>query len=72
MRVFKDRGYWCCEFAVAANEFAGAAITSGSIWGIDIMRTRIGAASEQQAWWPTYGSSHRYHLYPSAVFEDVP
>jgi len=70
--VFKDRGYWCCEFGISASEFNDAKITSNSIWGVDVMRTRIGGAAEQQAWWPTFGSSHRYHLYPIAVFQNAP
>lgn len=69
-KVFYDRGYWGCEFSVAAQEMDGE-IGPDSIWGLDIMRTRIGAASEQCAWWPTFGFSHYYHLYPIAVFEDA-
>lgn len=70
--VFKDRGYWACEFAIKASEMNGHTITTDSIWGIDIMRTRIGPASEQCAWWPTFGNSLRFHLHPLAVFENAP
>jgi hypothetical protein len=69
--VFRDRGYWACEFSVAASALGGE-ITAESIWGMNIMRTRIGAASSQQAWWPTFGSSLNYHLHPLAVFDRAP
>ena len=69
--VFRDRGYWGCEFAVATSAMGDYEITSESLWGMNIMRTRIGPASEQQAWWPTYGFSLRFHLYPIAVFEGL-
>jgi hypothetical protein len=70
-RVFRDRGYWACEFAVAASELGGATITRDSVWGMNIMRTRIGPASEQGAWWPSFGSSLKYNLHPIAVFEGL-
>jgi hypothetical protein len=70
--VFKDRGYWACEFAIKVSEMGGHTITADSIWGIDVMRTRIGPASEQCAWWPTFGSSLKFHLHPLAVFENAP
>ncbi|MHC5055185.1 MAG: hypothetical protein ACYTKD_10770 [Planctomycetota bacterium] len=66
--IFEDRGYWACELAVAASEFGDADITADSIWGMNIVRTRIGAA-EQHIWWPTYGRSTNFHLHPLAVFE---
>jgi hypothetical protein len=66
--IFEDRGYWACELAVAASEFGDAGITADSIWGMNIVRTRIGAA-EQHIWWPTYGMSINYHLHPLAVFD---
>jgi len=70
-KVFEDRGYWACEFAIPADELDKAKITADAVWGLNIMRARIGPASEQCAWWPTYGFSHRYHLYPIAIFEDA-
>ncbi len=70
-RVFRDRGYWGCEFAVAASAMEGGAITRESVWGTNIMRTRIGAGAEQQAWWPTFGGSLNFHLHAVAVFEGL-
>jgi hypothetical protein len=69
--VFRDRGYWGCEFVVAASAMGDYKIGSESVWGMNIMRTRIGPAAEQQAWWPTYGWSLKFHLYPIAVFEGL-
>jgi hypothetical protein len=69
--IFEGRGYWACELAVAASEFGDAGITADSVWGMNIVRTRI-AAAEQHIWWPTYGRSIRYHLHPLAVFEGAP
>lgn len=69
--IFEGRKYWACELAVAASEFGDAAITADSIWGMNIVRTRI-AAAEQHIWWPTYGRSINYHLHPLAVFDGAP
>jgi len=69
--IFPKRGYWACEFAVAARDLDNAQIDDQSIWGINIMRTRIGAGSEQCAFWPTFGFSLNFHLYPIAAFEDA-
>jgi len=69
--VFLDRGYWAVEFAVAASALGGQTIAAESVWGMNIMRTRIGPASEQGAWWPTFGSSLNFNLHPLAVFEGV-
>jgi len=69
--VFHDRGYWSCELAVPAKNLGNQTITPDSVWGINIMRTRIGPAAEQCAWWPTFGGSQRFHLHPIAAF-DVP
>lgn len=69
--VFHDRGYWACEFAVAATNLHNRKITADSVWGINIVRARIGPASEHCAWWPTFGWAHRYHLFPIAIFEGL-
>ncbi len=70
-RIFRDRGYWGCEFAIAARELKENVLTPESLWGFNLYRTRIGGASECCAWWPPYGFNHRYHLFPLMVFEDV-
>lgn len=70
-KVFHDRGYWACEFSVAAKNLHKRTITGDSIWGINIVRARIGPASEHCQWWPTFGWAHRYHLFPLAVFEGL-
>ena len=63
-KIFRDRGYWACEFAVAASDLNDSTLTSETIWGFDIFRTRIGAGAEQCALWPTFGAAHRFHLWP--------
>ncbi len=68
-QVFHDRGYWACEFAIDASEMNGATINEDSLWSMNIMRTRIGGASQQCAWWPTFGTSLHFHYYPIAVFD---
>ena len=67
--IFKDRGYWCCEFAIEATELDEEGITPNSIWGFNVARVRIGPGSEHCQWWPTYGTSTRIDHYPIAVFE---
>lgn len=69
--VFRDKGFWACEFSIDGNELDKHPIEPGKVWSLNIMRARIGAAeSEQCAWWPTYGNSHRYENYPLAIFEE--
>ena len=70
--VFKDRGYWCCEFAIDAKELIADGITPESIWGINIVRARIGGASEHCQWWPTFGLALKPHLFPIAIFKTKP
>ena len=71
-KVFYDRKYWGCEFAVAAKDLHKRKMTADTIWGFNIFRTRIGGgASEQCAYWPTFGRAHRFHLWPLAVFEGL-
>ena len=67
--VFKNRGYWCCEFSVSAKDLTKDGITADSIWGVNIVRARIGGAAEHCQWWPTFGWAHHYHLFPIAMFE---
>ena len=70
-KIHKDRGYWSVEVALPAKSLRNAKITADTIWGICVMRMRIGPASEACTIWPTYGSNHRYHLFPIAVFEGL-
>ena len=70
--VFEDRGYWAVEFAVKAADLENRKITSESIWGMNLMRARIGPASEQCAQWPTFGTSLNFQYNPIAIFEDAP
>ena len=69
--VFRDRGYWACEFAVAAKDLDGNSIAPESLWGINVVRTRIGPASECCSIWPTYGNNLRVELFPIAVFDNA-
>ena len=69
--VFHDRGYWACEFAVSAEDLQNQRITAESLWGFNLARVRIGAASEHSMWWPTFGWAHRYHLFAVAVFDGL-
>jgi len=69
--IFRDRGYWACEFAVPAAELDNSTIGARSIWGMNVVRTRIGPASECCALWPTFGSNLRVELFPIAVFENA-
>ncbi|GEM_PF-3429408 len=71
-KMFPDRGYWALEFALPVSELHDRTLTSESLWGILVLRTRIGPASESGSIWPTYGNNLNYHLYPLAVFEDAP
>jgi len=70
-KIFHDRGYWAMEFAVAAKDLHDQTIAADSIWGINIIRARIGPASEHCAYWPTFGWAHRYHLLALAVFDGL-
>lgn len=67
--IFHARGYWSCEFSVAAAELDDQQLTGDSVWGLNIVRTRIGPASECCSLWPTYGSNLRMDLFPIAVFK---
>jgi len=67
--IHYDRGYWAAEFAVDVRELEDKPITKESLWGINIVRTRIGAGSEHCQWWPTFGQAHNYEYFPIAVFE---
>jgi len=69
-KVLKDRGYWAVELAVAASAL-GAHITPESVWGINVVRTRIGAASEACSCWPLFGRNHNIDQFPIAVFTDA-
>ena len=68
-RIFRDRGYWSIEFAIAAQALNGAKLSADKPWGVNIARARIGPASEHCMIWPPYGGALRYHNHPIAVFE---
>lgn len=64
--------YWACEIAIDPVSFNDKAkITKDSMWGISIIRTRVGPGAEQTAWWPTFGGSQNPDLFPLAVFEGL-
>lgn len=67
--IFKERGYWACEFALDGNDLDNHPIRSGTLWSFVVFRVRIGAASEHGCIWPLFGGAHRMDLYPIAVFE---
>lgn len=67
--VFKDRGYWSAEFAIAADDLDGAKIEPGAVWGFSLTRTRIGPGSEACVSWPTFGNNLMSGNYALAVFE---
>lgn len=67
--VFKDRGYWACEFAIEGKELGNATIAPGTFWSLDIFRSRVGMGSEQQAVWPTFGQCQRTDIYPLVMFK---
>lgn len=71
-QIFYDRGYWAAEFAVEARLLEDKPITEDTLWGINIVRTRIGAGSEHCQWWPTFGQAHNFSYFPLAVFEVRP
>jgi ABC-type transport system involved in multi-copper enzyme maturation permease subunit len=68
-KVYHDRGYWAIEFAIDAAEFHGQKIAADTLWALNLMRARIGPASEHTIFWPTYGGTHNYEYFPLAVFE---
>lgn len=67
-RIFRDRGYWAMEFALLGKDLDGHEIKPGVMWSFNVFRTRIGAASEQAAIWPTFGHSLLPDMFPFAVF----
>lgn len=69
--IYRDRGYWGIEFGVPIAELTDKKMTADTIWGINIFRARIGPESEHLAYWPTFGGTHRYELFPLAVFEGL-
>ena len=66
--VFRDRGYWACEFAIDGKELDNHPIKPGTIWSLTLCRVRIGPASEHGSIWPLFGWTHRMELYPIAIF----
>ena len=64
-KVFPDRGYWACEFAIAAKDLDERVITNESIWGMNVMRTRI-SVSEKSAIQPTFGTRN-VSAFPLAI-----
>ena len=68
-KIFQDRGYWACEFALEGKELDNHVIEPGVIWSLVVFRVRIGAAAEHGAIWPLFGRAHNVPLYPIAVFK---
>jgi hypothetical protein len=68
-KVFYDRGYWGCEFALDGKDLDNHPITPGTIWSMVLCRTRIGPASELGAIWPMFGWTQQAELYPFALFK---
>lgn len=68
-RVFYDRGYWACEFAIDGREISTSPITSGTIWSMDVFRARIGLAAEHCALWPPHGNAMRVENWPLVLFK---
>jgi len=66
--VFDDRGYWACEFVLDGRDLENHPIQPGTMWSMNVIRTRIGPASEMCGIWPTFGASSRRDLYPIAIF----
>ncbi len=67
-KVFRDRGYWACEFAINGKDLDNHPIAPGKLWSLNVFRVRIGPASEHGVIKPLYGRAHRMNLYPLAVF----
>ena len=68
VRVFDDRGYWACEFALDGKDIDNHPVQPGMVWSLNVFRARIGPASEHGGIWPSYGHTHRLDLYPIAIF----
>ncbi len=67
--VFADRGYWACEFALDGEDLDNHPIKPGTIWSLNVYRTRIGLGNEQTSVWPTFGFSQRMDIFPIAIFK---
>jgi hypothetical protein len=66
---FADRGYWCCEFAISADDLNNSKISETSVWGMSINRNRVGLGTEYVSLRPHFGSALNYRLHPMAVFK---
>jgi len=70
-RIFPDRGYWACEFAMKGEALGSFHVRPGDLWAMNVFRGRI-AASEHCAMWPTFGGALRSDLYPLVLFAPTP
>ena len=68
-KIFYDRGYWSCEFAIDEKELDNAKIRPGEVWAMILFRSRIGQAGVCCSTWPTFGYTKKMALYPLAIFK---
>jgi tetratricopeptide (TPR) repeat protein len=66
--VFKERGYWAAEYEIEIKELQSEGVSDGDVWGMNVQRARMGAASESSQWWPTFPWMYRFETWPLAVF----
>lgn len=64
-KVFKDRGYWGLEFAVAAKDLDNNSFKPGDLWNISVVWNRAGALNERDYFWYDYDDD----LYILALFK---
>ena len=67
--IFRDSGYWACEFAIDGKDLDNHLIKRGEVWSLNVYRVRIGPASEHCAVWPVLGGTRTLNNYPIAIFK---
>ena len=63
-----DEEFWTAELEIPADELRAGGIRPGDIWGLNMVRTRIGF-SEYTQWVPTYGNSGDCSRYGVLLFQ---
>ena len=61
--------FWSMEIEIPYRELEASKPRKGTIWGFDVISTRMGVDAQQAQWVPTYGDPHRPDRFGFLIFD---
>jgi hypothetical protein len=64
-----EEDFWSVEVEIPYEELGASKPGKGTIWGLNVISTRMGADAQQAQWVPTFGDPHHPSKYGFLIFE---